>query len=203
MADDHKKNDSGWSDLHNAEGERELDAALANYAAVEPRAGLDGRILANLRTESVRAPDRAWWRWSMPAAIAAIVVVAAALAWRSSKPTSDVTSHPSPTTRGPQKPRTQVVSKRDGVPPRAAHTAQRRRHRSNPSLVVAAVPKLDQFPSPHPLSEQEKLLDGYVAQFHDQAVFVAQTQSEALLRDQEEDRKWGASRNGDSQQQNK
>ena len=182
------------------EFDRDLDAALANYAAVEPRHGLESRILANLRAEQAPAPAHTWWRWSIPA-LAAIVVVAVVLAWKSSKPTIEVTNHPSSTTQGPQKPGSQVVSNRDGVPPHATHTAHRKR--SSPSLVVAGVPKLDQFPSPHPLSEQEKMLAAYVAQFHDQAVLVAQAHAEALLRDQEEDRKWGAGHDEDSQQRNK
>ena len=52
-----------------------LDAALAKYAAVEPRAGLEGRILAKLRTASEPAPDRAWWHWGVIATVAAVLLV--------------------------------------------------------------------------------------------------------------------------------
>ena len=34
--------------------DRTLDAALANYAAVEPRAGLEDRILVRVRAEALR-----------------------------------------------------------------------------------------------------------------------------------------------------
>jgi len=39
--------------------DRELDTALAKYAAVEPRAGLNDRILANLKAERAQAAARA------------------------------------------------------------------------------------------------------------------------------------------------
>ena len=41
------------------EFDRMLDAALAKYAAVEPRTGLEERVLANLRAEQARVPDHA------------------------------------------------------------------------------------------------------------------------------------------------
>jgi len=47
-----------------------LDAALAKYAAAEPRAGLDERVLANLRAERARVTERACWRWSIVAPLA-------------------------------------------------------------------------------------------------------------------------------------
>src|SRR5215470_17593335 len=68
--------------------DRMLDAALAKYAAVEPRPGLEERIFANLRTGPARPASRAWWPWSFAGAALAIIV-ALALAWRSSRP-----SHP-------------------------------------------------------------------------------------------------------------
>ena len=67
-----------------------LDAALTKYATVEPRAGLEDRILANLRAEQARVLDRAWWQVHFmacsAAALAVVVVMALALAWRSGQP---------------------------------------------------------------------------------------------------------------------
>jgi len=53
--------------------------------------------------------------------------------------------------------------------------------------VVAATPRLDRFPSPEPLSEQERLLRNYVAQYPEQAVRLARLRSEALRQDQLEE----------------
>ena len=71
--------DENWDRL-----DRMLEAALAKYAAAEPRPGLEDRVLANLRAERTRMPVHAWWRWSV-AAVLAVVIVAMALAWRSGK----------------------------------------------------------------------------------------------------------------------
>jgi hypothetical protein len=64
---------------------------------------------------------------------------------------------------------------------------------------MAPYPKLDQFPSPQPLSEQEKILANYVARFHDEALLVARARSESLQRDREEDMRQAES-GGDSSQ---
>ena len=44
---------------------------------------------------------------------------------------------------------------------------------------MAANPRLDQFPSPRALSEQEKLLVRYVHEFPEEAVLIAQAQAES------------------------
>ena len=62
--------------------DRVLDAALAKYAAVEPRTGLEERVLANLRSAAPSA-NGTWWRWSFAAAAAAVLLIALTLAWRS------------------------------------------------------------------------------------------------------------------------
>ena len=54
--------------------DRLLDGALAQYSQVEPRAGLEERVLANLRSQPAHRP---WWMWvAIPAAVAAVVLVA-------------------------------------------------------------------------------------------------------------------------------
>jgi hypothetical protein len=68
--------------------------------------------------------------------------------------------------------------------------------------VGANSPKLDQFPSPQPLSEQEKILASYVNQFPDHAALLAQARMEMLRRDREEElRQAGADSTQDSQPQ--
>lgn len=57
-------------------------------------------------------------------------------------------------------------------------------HRSRPKAVVADnpkldQPKLDQFPTPRPLSEQEKLLVRYVHEFPEEALLIAKAQAES------------------------
>ena len=50
---------------------RALDSALARYRAVEPREGLEERILANVRAADTRSMQRTWWHWGFTAALAA------------------------------------------------------------------------------------------------------------------------------------
>ena len=175
------------ADQNHDELDHALDAALAKYAAVEPRAGLEERVLANWRTAPAQTADRMWWpwsaRWGVVAAVA-VVVVAITLAWRVGKPShSVVADHPSPATQG-LLPATQVVSNghEDGVHVHAAHHLQATtRQRALP--VVAAAPRLDQFPSPRPLSDQERILASYVLEFHAQAVLIARVANEERQQD--------------------
>jgi hypothetical protein len=55
------------------------------------------------------------------------------------------------------------------------------------AVADAAYPKLDKFPSPRPLSEQEKMLLEYVQQNPEEAAMIAQAQT-AFARQQELER---------------
>jgi len=169
--------------------DRELDAALARYAAVEPRPGLEERVLANLRSAPAsEAPGHNWWKWSVVAAVAAVIVVAIAMAWRSGRPSNpSVARHSSTATQPEHQPPTQFVSK--GLENNGHSRSlqmRRKRPRSHPPIVAAVAPKLDQFPSPQPLSEQEQILADYVRQFHNQAVQIARITNEEMQRDRME-----------------
>ena len=52
----------------------QLDAALAQYTAIEPRAGLENRVLARLKAEQDRPTAVPWWRWAAVVAVAVIVM---------------------------------------------------------------------------------------------------------------------------------
>ncbi|HEY6372372.1 MAG TPA: hypothetical protein VIX37_17480 [Candidatus Sulfotelmatobacter sp.] len=167
--------DADWQS-DNDELDRQLDAALAKYSDVEPRAGLEDRVLANLRTDRAQVPDRRWWRWSLAGAIAAIVVVSVALAWRSGKSSNSVVAnHPPAATQAPKQPATQVVSKTEekGVrPSRWTPTSRVTAPRSHLAVKPSARPKLDQFPSPQPPSQQELALRRYASQFPEEAKLI-------------------------------
>ena len=183
--------------------DRRLDAALAKYAAVEPRTGLEERVLANLRAEQATAPARTWWRWGMAGVLAAIIAIMSALAWLSGRPSHPVVAnHPGVTMQAS----TNVVSQAgpESVSPLRAPVRARGTvtHRAQPEATGAAYPKLDQFPSPQPMSEQEKLLTSYIARSRDQAVLVARARTEELQRDQQEKlRALSAANDNDSQPQ--
>ena len=152
-----------------------LDQALKQRGAVEPRPGLEGRILATLHAESNWMPAQTW-RWRVAwfgLAAAGLIGATLFLAWRSS-------TGPHRTTE------VQLPTKQDARPnPRPAElaTAQPRRspkRASTPRViarVLPRVPKLPQFPSPQPLSEQEEMLVRYVSQFPREAVLMARAQT--------------------------
>jgi hypothetical protein len=173
-----------------------LDAALAKYAAVEPRTGLDERVLVNLRAEQARVPDNTWWRWSVATAVMAAMVVALALTWKSGKQSPIVLQHlPSTMTQTPKEPAKEIASNRTRDVSRSPGPARTRRTKvpgSQAKVVVAHnnldspeldqpkfdPPKLDQFPSPQPLSDQELALARYVSEFPRDATLIAQAQAE-------------------------
>jgi hypothetical protein len=149
-----------------------LDTALANYAAVEPRAGLDERVLANLRAERARAPESSWWRWGFAAAV---LLIGAALAWRTAHPSHPVlVNRPVETQPAPTQSRETANAGAKTIPERVP--PRRKQNRLPISTKLAADPKLDVFPSPQPLSEQELALARYVRNFPRDAKLVAQAQ---------------------------
>jgi|SRR5579863_1646159 hypothetical protein len=201
----HKNRNRDWHASEHDALDHELDSALRKYTSVEPRAGLENRILANLQAERGRAPHRAWWRWSIaPWALAlAAAVIVATLALRSStQRTPVIADHPSAPTPSAKQPRPQLASNgpEAGMHPPAPIPSRAIRH-ANSAAVADAHPKLNQFPSPHPLSEQEKILADYVAQYSDQAVLIARARSAALQQDQLEEIRISSGSVADSEEQ--
>lgn len=163
----------------------DLDAALAKYAAVEPRSGLEERILAGLRAEPAKIPSRALWQWGTAVAVVALLAVAAVLVGKSREAQHEMVQHRPATPERALPSSAQVVSSRQDD----AHLARplpARTKAGNPprrAIETAALPMLDQFPSPQPLSEQEKILANYVAANHQQAVLLARVRMAELKQD--------------------
>jgi hypothetical protein len=161
--------------------DRMLDAALAKYATAEPRPGLEDRVLANLRTERTRVPVHAWWRWSVSAMLA-VAVIALALVWRSGKSSLPlVADHSTALMQSTKEPAKQPASNSERGGVRSVEPGRARDktgHHSHLPVEVAPYPKLDQFPSPQPLSEQEIAFAGDAHQFPQDATLVARAQVE-------------------------
>lgn len=170
---------------HTAEGDaldRQLDALLAKFADAEPRRGLEDRILANLRAEQANAHRRPRWRWVV-AAVAAVVLVIAGESWRTAASHAPVITQRAPAIApGVELPAQQVASSRRT---HSYSTPKSVRLQSRSSTPVN--PKLDQFPSPQPLSEQEKILASYVEANPQHAVLLARARAEEFHRDQIEE----------------
>ncbi len=145
-----------------------FDGALKQYGRVEPRAGLEDRVLARLATVD-RQPHR-WGHWPWGFAIAGSVFVVIALVILISTSGSHVVVH--------QPDRNVSGSVAHEGPPIHSDPVRtvRTRPKRRPELVAAQRPK--EFPSPHALSEQERLLKSYVSNFPQEAALVAHEQAE-------------------------
>ena len=154
--------------------DRWLDGALRQYGNAEPRAGLERRILANLESAAQdQSRGRTWlWAWGTAALMACIVVaVWIGIDWHHATKRTFATANPpnaGASTRGSQSDPRQVAA--------APHHVGR--HSMPPNIEAAKEPRLEQFPSARPLSEQEQLLARYVAELPEEAVMVAHAQLE-------------------------
>jgi hypothetical protein len=141
-----------------------LDTMLSAYSAVQPRPGLEDRIRAGMR-EAAERPALPWWSWKWlwaGAAVAAALLLL--MVWPghhrpASAPANTVVHVPATAQPVPQAQAGAAVA-----PVEAAK--HRPKLRVPPRLQDASLP-LDRrpavFPTPTPLSEQERLLLSYYA----------------------------------------
>lgn len=131
-----------------------IDAVLRAYA--EPADAPDPRVIALRLLQQGREVEshRNWllWRWAVPAAVC-LILLATVIAWRlrSLQRPQVAQTHTLPQTLRPAKPAAAVVR----------HAAVAAAPRKPPRLVLAKsrpLPKLDVFPTPTPLSPQERAL---------------------------------------------
>lgn len=166
--------------------DRALDAALAKYTAVEPRPGLEERILANLRAQqSSPAPSR--WQW-VAVGVAAMLVLVLALSVGSKHRPQHMVRTPNNVVKEGRE--TQALGHTNKQQPAlewpvSVHTAVKSRPRNRTATAISA-PRLAHFPSPLPLSEQERILAGYVAKYPEHAALIAVARTEELRRNEEE-----------------
>ena len=125
-----------------------LEASIRHHSTLEPRDGLQGRILAGVAARQQSAHKRAWALGLATAALAAIAIgVTARFVRQASLPAP----HPSSVA---------VSRPQAATPPRAI--APERIPVKTVRISRVASQRPQQFPTPAPLSEQEKLLLLYV-----------------------------------------
>jgi hypothetical protein len=141
-----------------------LDSLLANYSSAEPRPGLETRILANLRDAEENKSPAGWWnfKWLWAGAVAAVIIIAAVLIsgrHRVEPPTNVIVKTNQPAPQPEIQPHTPAVRNETvRIRPRKSLAPTRPQ---NAALALNERPAV--FPTPTPLSEQEKLLLSYVA----------------------------------------
>ena len=169
-----------------------LDGALKQYCEAEPRAGLEGRIFANLRAANEKPV--AWWSWWAAVVAATMFAIMAAIYLGNGhgaakkialvqvpanfQPLRPVITATEPTLVGPL--------------PAALHKERVQPRRKLPS--ARTEPGLEQFPAPRPLTSQEQLLVRYVRERPEEAKREAQAQAELFQQDLVEfEKKYGLS----------
>ncbi len=139
-----------------------LNSMLANYSSVEPRPGLETRILSHLRETPEKQTAQGWWnfKWLWAGAVAAAIIVAAVMIGgrRRVEPPTHVTVR---TTQPAPQPGIQ-----SHAPISLKETARiyRRKPRATkpPQNSLAVSQRPANFPTPAPLSEQDRLMFMYL-----------------------------------------
>jgi len=128
-----------------------LEASLKRYRSEAPRAGLENRILAGVQA-SDRAAQRRRWVWVLAASAAALIVAVVVLRFTSRPARRTATVSPAPQAVAPKTEPPRVVA----VAPPVTRVPRKPSQRPRP--VTAELRRPEQFPTPSPLTEQEKLL---------------------------------------------
>ncbi len=178
-----------------------LEDGIGAYSQAEPRAGLEGRVLAGIAAQGRQTRWRfAWWGvLAFGCAVSAIAVVWLGLGDRKSPLPGPIAKVTVPERVVPEQ--SDEAAMRDdessvgmtSVPdrsrPGAATPVRQKLTRTTPPMT----PKLERFPSPRPLSEQEQMLASYVENNPQTAALVAEVRAKALKRDLDEEAAEGAS----------
>lgn len=151
---------------HLAHLDRLIDAAVGTYADPSFDANLAARVLIRLANQPAHEPRQRWRPWAavaIPAAICLLLLIHfglgitgphLALPMQSARLHSpaglSVHARPHEGTRG--------------VTERQISRATSRRHLLAAATAPQPLPKLDEFPTPTPLTRQERALAAYVAQ---------------------------------------
>ena len=155
MADQEKDKQMQMDDM--------LDSLLANYSAAEPRPGLETRILANLRERPEKQTAQGWWnfKWLWAGMVAAAIIVAAVLIGGRRR----IESSTNLTVKTTQPATQPIIQSHGPIAPKEMARFHRRKAsavatvQQNAALALNKRPAI--FPTPTPLSEQERLLLSY------------------------------------------
>lgn len=167
--------------------DRLLDSMLSQYSAAEPRPGLETRVLAQIaETREEKQAGSSPLRWLVVGAgiaVSAVAVVVVMLAFRAEQrhslppPLADnihtQQEQKSEAVRVP--PMIPATNRRVAVQHRATTRTRRNKNSNFQTLAVSQRPAI--FPTPVPLTEQERLMFSYV-EHTPQSEVIAQMKSE-------------------------
>ena len=169
-----------------------LDGALKHYVEVEPRAGLEGRVLARLAAAGRQS--RGWTRLAWGFAVAASVCAAVVIAVFMRSPHSQQVISVHQVTASSDSAHQNLVP----IPHKPRRTAVP--HFTAKSELAKVLPRRSEFPSRRPLSEQETMLVEYVDRYPQDAILVAKEQDEFQKRVEQAEREIEARSTSDQQE---
>lgn len=171
--------------------DRVLDSALATYADPGPASGLERRILSRIANEASPAPRRRWLAWAIALPVAVGLLLFAVLA--GSRLVHAPSSIP-PQTRilalqseGSDMDASGAKGRIESVAPANQSSPDTKMQPPHAVLETksAPLPKLDVFPTPQPLSPEERALVEFAAhapQSERESLMAAQREADASLR---------------------
>ncbi len=139
-----------------------LEASLERYSGEEPRAGLEMRILAGIRARE-RAARRRTFGWAVAACAGIMAIIVLTLHFvrapvRQPTPSASLSSKES----GAHRALLQPPLAQQPPPSFGAHRAPLQPPQQQVRRVATRRSRPEQFPTPLPVTEQEKLLLAYV-----------------------------------------
>jgi hypothetical protein len=161
-----------------------LEASLKQYGEAEPRPGLEARLWANLQAEGEPGPDGSW-SWAVGLGVLLAVMVGGGIFWaRGPGALPETTSgHRSAPLVPKEAPAPLATTEARSPAVSALLSSVPRRVARRSTAAVGSEPRLEQFPSPRPLSEQEEMLARYVQEQTQEAKLVAKAQTEMLKKE--------------------
>jgi hypothetical protein len=162
-------------DEHKNELDTLLDQALASYVDQEPDPALRTRILSRA-AEAEPSPKRLWL-FAPAATCAAAILIALLLHPPARSPRPQPAAKPAIASVS-QSPAPVAATPRQMVPPRAVLTARRTRRSERPAIARSKF-----FPTPSPLTAEEKILLQFATEHPEQArqVLTSTAQDRAPL----------------------
>jgi hypothetical protein len=165
-----------------------LDSGLKQYGQVLPPTGLETRVFANLRAEQENRVARPWPWWPTAVTVALCALAAGAL-FMIRKPGNgpELRIHRSAADTASQGRHTPAATNPVSAPTLSAGSKGRAGVRSRSRVAPISVePRLEQFPSPAPLSEQEEMLVRYIRERPHEAALIARAQADLLKQDRQQ-----------------
>ena len=140
--------------MGNDELDKILDTALASYSQEEPQPGLHDRVLSRIRAAG-ESRKFAWLPWAMAVPIFACILFLVVTLW-SKRGLAPKASKPAP-----------IIAKAVPAPPVPMETVRVAVRRQKPKRF--RFPKREQFPTPTPLTAEERALLAFIARSPKQA----------------------------------